>query len=59
MKRKPHVIRALPVGICELCGKEAETRPYGPRFEEICFECGMKDEATTGRRFNQVVEGVK
>lgn len=30
---------------CELCGKIAECRPYGPNGEDICHECGMKDEA--------------
>lgn len=29
---------------CELCGKIAETRPYGPKGERVCFACGMKDE---------------
>ncbi len=29
---------------CELCGKIAETRPYGPKGERVCFDCGMKDE---------------
>jgi hypothetical protein len=47
--------RTLPFGTCELCGTRAETRPYGPSGENICFACGMKDEATTKRRFNQVV----
>jgi hypothetical protein len=27
---------------CELCGKIAECRPYGPNNEQICFECGEK-----------------
>lgn len=40
---------------CELCGKNAETRPYGPKGERICFECGMKDERTTKRQFSKVV----
>lgn len=39
---------------CELCGKEAELRPYGPNGEFICFACGMKDEATTIRQFEKV-----
>lgn len=43
------VIEAEPDMICFLCGKIAETRPYGPKGEEICYECGMKDEATTNR----------
>jgi len=32
---------------CELCGKVEECRPYGPHGEQICYECGMKDEKTT------------
>ncbi len=46
---------------CELCGKRAELRPYGPRGERICFACGMKDEKTTQRQFMCVVfdEGVQ
>jgi hypothetical protein len=32
---------------CDLCGKIDELRPYGPKGEMICFDCGMKDEATT------------
>jgi hypothetical protein len=28
--------------VCELCGKEAECRPYGPKGEQVCFECDMK-----------------
>ncbi|GAA4366771.1 hypothetical protein GCM10023185_38160 [Hymenobacter saemangeumensis] len=38
---------------CELCGKVAELRPYGPNGENICFECGMKDEETTSRKFDE------
>jgi len=29
---------------CDLCGKIAELRPYGPKGECVCFGCGMKDE---------------
>lgn len=43
------VITDEPDFICFQCGKAAETRPYGPNGEEICFECGMKDEETTNR----------
>jgi hypothetical protein len=32
---------------CELCGKIAETRPYGPHGENICFDCGMKNKGET------------
>ena len=38
---------------CDLCGKVAELRPYGPNGECICFECGMKDKATTDRMMGQ------
>ena len=48
--------RRLPFGTCELCGEQGkELRPYGPNGERICFACGMKDEATTGKRFMQTV----
>ena len=43
------VIEGEPKGVCELCGSVAETRPYGPNGENICFPCGMKDEETTAR----------
>ncbi|MHB1430302.1 MAG: hypothetical protein ACYCVW_16585 [Rhodocyclaceae bacterium] len=36
---------------CELCGKRADTRPYGPNGENVCFPCGMKDEAAAKRQF--------
>ena len=36
---------------CDLCGKVAELRPYGPNGEAICFECGMKNRAATERAF--------
>lgn len=43
---------------CDLCGKVAELRPYGPNGECICFECGMKDEETTLKMFNKIAFGV-
>lgn len=42
---------------CQLCGKEAELRPYGPNGEWICFECGMKNEEVTHRQFNAFLSG--
>ena len=42
---------------CELCGKEAETRPYGPNAEEVCFKCGMKNEDAAKRQFDKVLFG--
>lgn len=43
------VIEPEPPGQCDLCGKIAELRPYGPNGECICYECGMKDEETADR----------
>ena len=43
------IIEVEPDFICFLCGKVAETRPYGPKGEEICYECGMKNEEQTER----------
>lgn len=42
---------------CELCGIVAETRPYGPRGERICYPCGKKDPKTTERQMNRVLFG--
>ncbi len=40
---------------CEICGKIDELRPYGPKGEWICFDCGMKDEQTTRRQFVKLI----
>lgn len=50
-------IAATPPAECEMCHKVAELRPYGPNGENICYDCGMKDPATTERRFAQHVLG--
>ena len=50
--------RVTPPKRCELCGKNAELRPYGPNGENICFECGMKDERATEAQFAKRVSGV-
>lgn len=42
-------------GKCDLCGAIEETRPYGPNGEEVCFTCGMKDEAAAGRQFEKLI----
>lgn len=42
---------------CEMCGIIAECRPYGPDYEEICFDCAMKDEALTEIRAKQLLFG--
>lgn len=53
----PGIIEAEKPGFCRLCGKHAETRPYGPGGIEICFPCGMKDEEQTKRGFDRFVGG--
>jgi len=34
---------------CDLCGEVRELRPYGPKEEWICVECGTKDEPAVRR----------
>jgi len=43
------------VKTCELCGKEAELRPYGPDGKWICFDCGMKDEDECKRQIEKLL----
>jgi len=40
---------------CELCGKIDECRPYGPKGEQVCFDCGMKDEEACKRAMNKYI----
>ncbi len=47
------VVKATPAQQCDDCGKVAETRPYGPNGESVCFSCGMKDEAAMRRAFGK------
>ena len=47
------LIEPEPNGTCELCGKVAELRPYGPNGENICYTCGMKDEGITTKKFKE------
>ncbi len=54
----PREIKITTVGEhdeCELCGKVAELRPYGPNGESICADCGMKDEATVKKKFAELL----
>jgi hypothetical protein len=41
---------------CDLCGKIAELRPYGPNGECVCFDCGMRDEAAAEMAFDRVLK---
>lgn len=43
---------------CDLCGKVAELRPYGPNGECICFPCGQKDIRTTRMKMGEKLFGV-
>ena len=52
------VISEEALAECELCGKLDELRPYGPKGENVCFDCAMKDEATAMRQFAKRIEDV-
>ena len=49
------VVAPEPARTCERCGAVAETRPYGPKGERVCFPCGMKDEPAAERAFAKVL----
>ena len=51
------IIEAEPPDACDLCGKKAELRPYGPNGERVCFECGMKNEKACEIGFRRLVLG--
>lgn len=53
----PFLIEAETNGECEICGAVAETRPYGPEGEEVCFTCGMKDPDAADRGIRKFVFG--
>jgi hypothetical protein len=41
---------------CDLCGEVSELRPYGPKGEWVCYDCGMKDEAAATRAYLKRLE---
>jgi hypothetical protein len=43
---------------CEMCGQIDELRPYGPKGENVCFDCAMKDEAVAAERFKARLGGL-
>ena len=51
-RRDPHAFD----GSCVFCGKYKELRPYGPNNENICFDCAMKDEATTACKYREFLD---
>lgn len=49
-------IKYIKYDNCETCdAQDIELRPYGANGEWICWQCGMKDEEMSKRRFMQVV----
>ncbi len=42
---------------CDLCGKIAELRPYGPKGECICPKCCMQDEESARRGADKLLFG--
>jgi len=36
------VLEQEPNGRCEFCGASEELRPYGPKGENVCFDCEEK-----------------
>jgi hypothetical protein len=51
------IISAEEDDVCELCGAVAETRPYGPNGERICYDCAMKNKATTEKMMGKFLFG--
>ena len=51
------LIEPTDLAVCEMCGKKEELRPYGPKGENVCIGCGMKDEAAMERAFGQILGG--
>jgi len=46
-----------PDRTCQFCGKVAECRPYGPKGEDVCFLCGMKNKEAAEKQFCKRVLG--
>lgn len=42
---------------CELCGKEEECRPAGPKGEQVCWDCANKDKAAMQRYSDKLFLG--
>lgn len=47
--------------MCDMCGTIEECRPYGPNYEQICFECAMTkcDKELVEQRMRQLIFGEK
>ena len=55
-ERGGFVIEAEENQQCDLCGKIAELRPYGPNGECVCFACGMKDEESAKNVLKEITK---
>lgn len=53
------IIKVEPHGFCDMCGKHEELRPYGPKDENICFGCAMKNYHVAEEKMKQHVLGIK
>lgn len=51
------VIEVEGDGECAFCKKVDELRPYGPRGERICFDCGMENPETAKRQMGRYIYG--
>ncbi len=51
-----------PDQACEMCGKIDECRPYGPNYEQICFDCAHSTpemKAVAEKRMAEYIFGEK
>jgi hypothetical protein len=51
------ILEGEPGGVCALCQKFEELRPYGPNGERVCYDCAMKDPEAAKRRFARLLHG--
>lgn len=42
---------------CELCGQVDGCRPAGPKGEQVCFDCALKDPAAMDRYMRRLFDG--
>jgi hypothetical protein len=52
------LIQVEPDRECELCHKITECRPYGPKGEQVCFDCGMKNPEAAHRQMEKYIYGI-
>ena len=42
---------------CDMCGQIDELRPYGPKGEDVCFDCAKKNPKAMARQFKKRLSG--